>query len=57
MIAPDILDKLRREREEQESRNAPIQIPLHVPELIYPNTTPAEQLEEETARIFIIDLA
>lgn len=57
MIAPDILDKLQREREEQQNRNAPVQIPLHVPELTYPSNSPSEQQEEEGARIFIIDLA
>lgn len=52
MLPPEIVDKIRKEREERELNDR--RIPLYVPE-IHHQDDPAEQ-EEKTDRVIVIDL-
>ncbi len=52
MLAPDIIEKIRREREERQRPS--LRIPLETPEMRSPDE-PVDQ-EEKTDRVIVIDL-
>jgi hypothetical protein len=56
MLAPEIIEKNRRKREEKEDSMRPtLRLPLPMPEIRHPDEV-IEQ-EEKTDRIVIIDMA
>ena len=56
MIPPDILEKMRKERDEQ--KHSPLtELPLPSPDVIFPvRDSNHEEPEENTARVVIIEL-
>lgn len=56
LIPPEILEKLRKEREEHK-RSPLAELPLPSPDMIYPvRDSNREEPEENTARVVIIEL-
>ena len=51
MLAPDIIEKIRREKEERE--RPALRLPLHEPEMGYSK----ESEEEKSSNIIVIELA
>ena len=56
LIPPELLEKMRREREEQK-RSSLLELPLPCPDMIYPvRDSNRQEPEESTARVIIIEM-